>query len=1033
MSNIATMMTNKKILIITITFLIALTSLRVFWLIINKTPEHPAASHGVLDLRDWDFEHNPTITLDGEWEFYPNAFILPAKIGDPASESLKTMIQVPGDWSSYVSPDSGSPFGYGTYRLRILIGEPIDQPYGFLIGNIQASSRLYLNGKLFSQFGEPAERPKQYTARSIPYEVFIELAPNDKEIDLILMAANFDNKASGGVKDSLRIGTQARADTERLYSVGFQLATFIVLLIHGLYAFLLFFFNKRNKALFYFFLLTISTAVSVAIVDDRLLLIWFPINYEWMNKIIPLSYVGTDILILLVIIQLYPEYKNKKPIRMILLAGGIYLLVTLASPAMYGSLYKNTFSLFMLAPVIAASYILVKNVKKHSGTIFLLLAAMSVVSSLFWAILKSRGIIATPFYPVDIIMPFIGFATYWFKEFFLNVQQKARLAEQLVRADKLKDDFLANTSHELRTPLHGMINIAQAVLDNEKPSLTEKHRQDLELLISVGHRMSFMLNELLDLSQLNENKIRLQPRSLYIQSVASGAIDMVSFMTEGKPIRLIMDIPDSFPSVNADEQRLVQIFFNLLQNAIKYTYEGSITIQAETVNNMAYIHITDTGIGMDEETKLRAFQPYEQGTSRIGAVSGGIGLGLSICTQLVQLHGGKLTVKSEVGQGSTFTFSLPLSTFEEVENEAYNAKTPPAGHSGFIVVPASQQSEPAAPGDTGRPRILAVDDDPVNLKVLVNILSIEHYEIVTVLNAKDAIAQLDGQHWDLAIIDVMMPYMSGYELTKIIRERFSISELPVLLLTARGRPEDIYSGFISGANDYVTKPADTMELKHRVHALTTLKRSVSERLRIEAAYLQAQIQPHFLFNTLNSITALSDIDTEKMHNLIGAFSSYLRISFDYWHSEELVPLEYELDLVRAYLHIEKERFDERLNIIWDVEADMRLELPPLAIQPLVENAVKHGILSRSIGGTVHIYIREHSENTEIAIMDNGVGMDEEKVNMMLGSSAEAKGIGLINTDRRLKQLYGKGLKIESKPHTGTKVSFLIPKQFRNAI
>src|SRR5690625_4138570 len=108
-----------------------------------------------------------------------------------------------------------------------------------------------------------------------------------------------------------------------------------------------------------------------------------------------------------------------------------------------------------------------------------------------------------------------------------------------------------------------------------------------------------------------------------------------------------------------------------------------------------------------------------------------------------------------------------------------------------------------------------------------------------------------AQEWDLVISDVMMPRMSGYELTRIIRKRFTISELPILLLTARNRPEDIENGFLAGANDYVTKPVDAVELKSRVNALTEVRKSSRERLRMESAWLQAQIQPHFLFNTLN--------------------------------------------------------------------------------------------------------------------------------------------------------------------------------------
>lgn len=329
--------------------------------------------------------------------------------------------------------------------------------------------------------------------------------------------------------------------------------------------------------------------------------------------------------------------------------------------------------------------------------------------------------------------------------------------------------------------------------------------------------------------------------------------------------------------------------------------------------------------------------------------------------------------------------------------------------------------------NAGKANILAVDDDPVNLSVLVGILSTEHYNITTAQSAREALELLSTGQWDLLIADVMMPHMSGYELTQRVREQYSVSELPVLLLTARSQPADIYTGFMSGASDYVTKPVDALELQYRIRALTTLKQSINERLRMEAAYLQAQIHPHFLFNALNSIMALSEIDTDKMRKLGDAFASYLRISFDFLNTGQLVGLSHELQLAEAYLYIEKERFEDRLSVVWEVEPGIDLLLPPLSIQPLIENAVRHGLLSRNKGGTVSIRIARQSHFTLIEVEDNGKGMEEDKVNQLLHAAAKGRrGIGLFNTNRRLTQLYGQGLSIRSKPNEGTTVSFAIP-------
>src|SRR5699024_641867 len=142
-----------------------------------------------------------------------------------------------------------------------------------------------------------------------------------------------------------------------------------------------------------------------------------------------------------------------------------------------------------------------------------------------------------------------------------------------------------------------------------------------------------------------------------------------------------------------------------------------------------------------------------------------------------------------------------------------------------------------------------------------------------------ALQLLEIGEWDLVIADVMMPRMSGYELTEEIRKKFTVAEIPILLLTARSQEVDIYTGFHSGANDYVTKPANALELKARVKALSGLRQAVKEQLKMEAAWLQAQIQPHFLFNTLNTIASLGVKDTKRMFKLLEEFGNYLYKSF----------------------------------------------------------------------------------------------------------------------------------------------------------
>lgn len=1010
-----------------------LLGLRWVWGAVFPASEHISAVNGVLDLRGRDLDKSPTFALDGQWQFYPGRFIRQQDV--PSMEAGFRTIQVPGDWSGALQGKSGKSYGYGTYRLRILF-DPVTQPVSLWIQGIQTSSAVTINGIPSGQSGSPAEQAATYTPKVVSFTPAYNLVEGTTEIDVLIHAANFADPYKGGILQTLRFGSQAAVDYARWYSIGFQMIAFVVLMLHSLYAFILFSFNPKERSLLLVCLLTLLVSISITIGNDNLLLLWLPIGYTWALKIRVLSLIWHSYLVLVLFRRLSSAPAKSTALRVftasLIAYSGFALLAP--SPWVNASVDIGVLRFLYVLPFLWFMYLFAAMVfRKPSDddNIFFLLSAAGIMSSSIWSVWDKS---TTVFYPVDIIIAIIGYSTYWFKKYFRNASENALLNEQLRKADKLKDQFLANTSHELKTPLHGIINIAQVVAAKEKDKLSGKSLKDMELLITISRRMSHLLGDLLDVAQLREQRIVLQREPLLVQSLVPGVISMLKFMTEGKPVRLEMGIAESMPPVMADEKRLLQILHNLLHNAIKFTEEGTITVSAEKRDGRAVIHVSDTGAGMDEDTQARVFQPYEQGAYGIGD-GRGIGLGLSICKQLVELHGGNLTVRSRPEKGSIFSFDLPLAGnvgLTSPQDPLHPGQTLTTTEDTFPFFRDAREGSIAAVTlppllHNGRANILAVDDDPVNLSVLVGILSTEPYTITTAHSAREALSLLGTRQWDLLIADVMMPYMSGYELTQRIREHYSVSELPVLLLTARSLPADIYTGFSAGANDYVTKPVDALELKYRISALIRLKQSINERLRMEAAYLQAQIHPHFLFNTLNSIMALSEIDTEKMQKLGQAFATFLRVSFDFMNTGELVELAHELELAEAYLYIEKERFENKLAVIWEVEPGLNLLLPPLTIQPLIENAVKHGLFSRSRGGTLHIRIVRQESSALVEVMDDGIGMDQETVHRLLNPSLKGTGgIGIFNTNRRLIQLYGRGLSIVSKPGEGTIVSFAIP-------
>ncbi|MDQ0724922.1 two-component system sensor histidine kinase ChiS [Paenibacillus sp. W4I10] len=1011
-------------------YLAALIGMRLLWYTEYSPPSQPHAVQGELDLSSWQFDDRQTITLNGQWNFHPDIFLSP-RISFSDRLSIANPTKVPGTFND-TSPEAN----FGSYRLRVTLPKS-NTSYGIHIPEIKTAYRLYINGNLLYESGHPDETSIGTISKVVPYTG--NFTVEQSNIDIVIHVSNFHYHNKGGIIQSIKFGTSAAVMKEKYNSENMQLLVGIILLLHMLYVVILLFVGHRKKELFYFAGIIIFALIVTWMDDDRMLLQWLPINFEWAIRMRIIGYSALSYCLVLCTKHLLSVNSFKKLIIIFSIFFYSYAAINLFFPLAWLDYTSKIIAIFMLSAILLVPIISRQAVRTgQEAAISILLAGIAVsINMVFSGFFKSRFDNDLPFYPIDLIVAFVVFASFWFVRFTKTAIRAEKQAAELKKVDKQKDEFLANTSHELRNPLHAIINIAQSIIIRRNSRMDTMDQEDLMLITKVGQRMSHLLDDLIDITLLKDSRITLNIASVSLSAVSRGIIQMLNYMTVNKNVQLVNEIPDSLPNVAADENRLIQIIFNLVHNALKYTSEGSVSLRAEVLNKTVYIHIADTGIGINEEMKHRIFSPYEQSDSSITSQGSGLGLGLSICKNLVELHGGTLELKSVLGKGSIFTFNLPLAattTTTTTSIEGLNKGHVIEDHPVQIQHTMKGNSEVAVSSENGYKMesvtgsILIVDDDAINLKVIKSLLDLSSYDVTTVNSAEKALKQISLNQWDLVVVDVMMPEMSGYELTELIRKKFTIFELPVLLLTARIRPEDIHTGFLAGANDYLAKPVEVLELQSRVRALIHFKQSVDEQLRMEAAWLQAQIQPHFLFNTINSIASLSLLDPDRMIALLVTFGDYLKGSFNSRNLERLVPLSHELDLLRAYLYIEKERFGERLEVEWNLPDHLEAKLPPLTIQPIVENAIRHGILNRASGGKLTITAKKEENCIKFIIHDNGVGMDETKLSSLLDGKKKAgtSGVGIINTDRRLKKIYGQGLAIQSTPGGGTTVSFIVP-------
>src|SRR5690625_3233048 len=445
---------------------------------------------------------------------------------------------------------------------------------------------------------------------------------------------------------------------------------------------------------------------------------------------------------------------------------GVHLALIITTlftqPVFFQALFFNVFYL-TIPTFFYMIYVVFKSIRNNNKSAKINLIGMGII---FLAFFNDFAIGQNWYQSVPLMLPAVGVyvvihVILMSKSFAESIQKTEQQNKQLLTLNDAneqltfdlqeeiarKDEFLANTSHELRNPLHGMMNIAQSLVYNRKNQLDEKTQKDLTLQLTIGHHMTQTLEDLLDITRLKEHRIRLQKERLDIKAVAIGVVDMLKVLVENKNIDINIRISNNFPHVAADKNRVIQILFNLLHNAVKYTSEGFITVDADVHEGMAHIHITDTGIGMDDETLRTIFEAYKQDDSGITAIGGGLGLGLSICQQLVEMHEGTITANSTIGEGSVFTFTLPLAEKSFEGQAAAQLSTIEIDELPFketpIAMHAMMETLTNITTTSDKPRILAVDDDPVNLQVLTNILSEDRYDVVTVTSAKEALQLLE--------------------------------------------------------------------------------------------------------------------------------------------------------------------------------------------------------------------------------------------------------------------------------------------------